>query len=225
MTIEQDVTILAVMVMPELGPAFPEKSILNGQLDLDDVESWKPEYMRGRWGRVSDDHFARLVIDEHVKIDPPPNLDRDLDTCNLTLHVGNQKSTFIKQQVTELDLDDKVPQELVDYTTFDEKGFVLHPGDHVNILTREVVGIPDWLIGIMDGKSRLARRGLIIHAAGIIGAGFHGPITLELANVGIVPHRIRPDRPIAVISLEVLTSRARKPYDGKFQGQALPLIT
>lgn len=48
--------------------------------------------------------------------------------------------------------------------------------------TLETVHIPKRVVARLEGKSTIARQGLIVHAAGLIDPGFHGQITLELHN-------------------------------------------
>ena len=70
--------------------------------------------------------------------------------------------------------------------------FVLHPGRFVLAGTLEWLKFPATLGGYVGGKSTWARRGLIVETAAGIHPGFSGCLTLELANVGEVPFKIRP---------------------------------
>ena len=76
---------------------------------------------------------------------------------------------------------------------------MLHPGEFVLGCTLERIGVPDDLVGRIEGKSSLGRLGLLIHStAGFIDAGFDGHITLELTNVATLPDHAVPrheDRP------------------------------
>lgn len=77
--------------------------------------------------------------------------------------------------------------------------FVLHPGRFVLASTLEWLKFPATLGGYVGGKSTWARRGLIIETAAGIHPGFSGCLTLELANVGEVPFKIRPGMKICQI--------------------------
>lgn len=72
----------------------------------------------------------------------------------------------------------------------------MRPGDFVLATTQEFVHFRSSirgehkerydLWGQVHGKSTLGRLGLLVHVtAGVIDPGFHGKITLELANVGL----------------------------------------
>jgi dCTP deaminase len=106
--------------------------------------------------------------------------------------------------------------------------FMLHPGELVLGSTLERVGVPDDLVGRVEGKSSLGRLGLLIHStAGFIDSGFDGHITLELANVASLPITLYPGMKIGQISFMRMTTPAEHPYGkgakgSKYQGQRGP---
>jgi dCTP deaminase len=77
--------------------------------------------------------------------------------------------------------------------------FTLHPGRFVLASTLEWLKFPATLGGYIGGKSTWARRGLIIETAAGVHPGFNGCLTLELANVGEIPIKIRPPMTICQI--------------------------
>jgi dCTP deaminase len=109
-----------------------------------------------------------------------------------------------------------------------DEPFMLHPGEFVLGSTYERIGMPDDLVGRVEGKSSLGRLGLLIHStAGFIDAGFDGHITLELANVASLPITLYPGMKIGQVSFMKMTSPADNPYGAgakgsKYQGQAGP---
>ncbi len=70
--------------------------------------------------------------------------------------------------------------------------FILQPGRFVLASTLEWIRLPATLGGYVVGKSTWGRRGLVVETAAGIHPGFNGCLTLELANVGEVPIKIRP---------------------------------
>lgn len=105
--------------------------------------------------------------------------------------------------------------------------FILHPGRFVLASTLEWLSFPARLGGYVVGKSTWARRGLIVETAAGIHPGFNGCLTLELANVGEVPIKIRPGMKIAQIFVHELPvgkhlsksqlKGRRRPYLGSIQ--------
>ena len=108
------------------------------------------------------------------------------------------------------------------------QAFMLHPGEFVLGSTLERIGVPDNLVGRVEGKASLGRLGLMIHStAGFIDAGFDGHITLELANVASLPITLYPGMKIGQISFMEMTTPADRPYGqgaagSKYQGQRGP---
>ena len=127
-------------------------------------------------------------------------------------------------------IDPKEPQEdLTEIVEVGEGGaFILHPGEFVLGSTLEQVGLPDDLVGRLEGKSSLGRLGLLIHStAGFIDCGFSGHLTLELSNVANLPIALYPGMKIGQISFFEMTTAAEHPYGSsekgsKYQGQRGP---
>ncbi len=126
-----------------------------------------------------------------------------------------------------------VKKDLTDLTELieidaDDGVFMLHPGEFVLGSSLERIGVPNDLVGRVEGKSSLGRLGLLIHStAGFIDAGFDGHVTLELANVANLPITLYPGMKIGQISFMKMTSPADKPYGSgatgsKYQGQHGP---
>ncbi|CAL4042145.1 dCTP deaminase [Buchnera aphidicola (Tetraneura ulmi)] len=92
--------------------------------------------------------------------------------------------------------------------------FYLQPGSLSLGITKEEIIIPNNLIGWLDGRSSLARLGLMIHAtAHRIDPGWKGKIVLEFFNCGKVTLALKPGMLIGAISFEILSSISVRPYD------------
>ncbi|MGL5674420.1 MAG: dCTP deaminase, partial [Plesiomonas shigelloides] len=86
------------------------------------------------------------------------------------------------------------------------------------------VTLPDDVVGWLDGRSSLARLGLMVHVtAHRIDPGWQGRIVLEFYNSGKLPLALRPKMLIGALSFEPLTGPAARPYnsraDAKYKGQ------
>ena len=82
--------------------------------------------------------------------------------------------------------------------------------------TYETLTIPSHLVARVEGKSSLARLGLMVHiTAGFIDPGFSGNITLELLNVSRVPITLVAGMKIAQISFQRLLTPCVRPYGSK----------
>ena len=93
--------------------------------------------------------------------------------------------------------------------------FVLHPGVSVLAWSKDYFGSDKYLIQL-NGKSSLARIGLIIHnTAGIVNPGHYLNVTLELYNLNNIPIILRPGMEIAQITFSTLSSKPSKRYHFK----------
>jgi dCTP deaminase len=177
---------------------------------------------------ILSDRSIREVIEEgRLVVDPfepaniqPSSIDLRIDRFFRVFRNHTQRVIDVKENQENL-------TELVEVTDEDDP-FILHPGEFVLASTLERVGVPDDLVGRVDGKSSLGRLGLLTHAtAGFIDPGFNGHITLELSNVATLPITIYSGMKVAQISFESMTTPAEHPYGSqgrgsKYQGQRGP---
>lgn len=89
----------------------------------------------------------------------------------------------------------------------------IKPNEFILATTVETVHMPANLLARLEGKSTLARQGLIVHVtAGFIDPGFQGKITLELKNIS--PHNLvlHQGMRIGQLVFEPLDHPAQHPY-------------
>lgn len=96
---------------------------------------------------------------------------------------------------------------------------LMQPGDFVLASTFERVTIPANMVARFEGKSSLARLGLLVHiTAGFIDPGFCGHITLEIKNLMPAPWRLEPGIKIGQLCFEHMESSAFRPYGHETNG-------
>lgn len=91
--------------------------------------------------------------------------------------------------------------------------------------TAEIIGLDEWHLARLQGRSSIGRLGLQIECAGFVDPGFNGTLTLELFNTAPWPVRLIKGMPIGQLSFESLAERAHTPYNGKYQNQIGPTPT
>ncbi len=152
---------------------------------------------------LSDRGIHKALLNNRIKV--VPLAESDIQPCSIDLHLGD---TFISKDLS-----------------FTSDEVTLAPGSFVLATTREWVEIGDDILGRLEGKSSIARLGLIIHTtAGFIDPGFRGEITLEIANLSSKPVVLSTGQPIAQICFEELSSPCNRPYGSfglgsHYQGQ------
>lgn len=90
---------------------------------------------------------------------------------------------------------------------------MLHPGQFVLGSTLEFVRMPPNMVGQVLGRSSWARLGLIVATAVVVQPGFGGVLTLELANMGPVPMRLRPGLRVSQLVVWRLGETTTNPYE------------
>lgn len=167
-----------------------------------------------------------------ISIDPMPSYNQ-ISGVTVDIRLGNKFRVFEDHQAPYIDLSG--PKEEVqaalnsvmsdEIELPDGKAFFLHPGELALAVTHESVTLPDNIVGWLDGRSSLARLGLMVHVtAHRIDPGWSGNVVLEFFNSGKLPLALRPKMTIGALSFELLSQPAEKPYnaraDAKYKGQA-----
>lgn len=184
--------------------------------------------------KLSDRDIVQHLKVGKIAIEPQPGADK-IKGISVDLRLDNRFRVFNDHTAPYIDLSgpkDEV-QKIMDTVMGDEiliaddQAFFLHPGELALAATLESVTIPDDLVGWLDGRSSLARLGLMVHVtAHRIDPGWHGQIVLEVFNSGKLPLALRPGMDICAINFETLSSPAEKPYnkraDAKYKNQSGP---
>lgn len=184
--------------------------------------------------KLSDRDIIQHLKIGKIRIDPMPEQHK-IKGISVDLRLADKFRVFNDHTAPFIDLSgpsDEM-QKIMDRIMGDEvvitegEAFFLHPGELALASTFETVSIPDDLVGWLDGRSSLARLGLMVHVtAHRIDPGWEGQIVLEIFNSGKLPLALRPGMDICAINFETLSSAAIKPYnkraDAKYRNQKGP---
>jgi len=95
---------------------------------------------------------------------------------------------------------------------------LLKPGETVLGITHERIELPDDICGWLEGRSRFARLGLLVHiSASFMQPGLANHQVLEMSNFGPIPLEIYPNIPICQFIFQ--RTQGRGVYEGRFSGQ------
>lgn len=183
--------------------------------------------------RLSDQDIVAAMKDGRIAIDPTPS-DSCFGSFSVDVSLSQVFRTFRHIKMPFLNLSDQkslysVTEECMEEVTIKEhEAFFLHPGEFALGMTRERISIADDLVGWLDGRSSLARVGLMVHiTAHSIDPGWDGHITFEFFNAGRLPLALNPGLRIGAVSFEMLSSKTMRPYGkkkgAKYHGQQAPL--
>lgn len=136
-------------------------------------------------------------------------------------HLGDHFKSFAPKQEF---ISPRHESKMIDHLASEHKPMIVWPGQFLLAHTIERVEISERMIGRLEGKSSLARLGLIVHEAGFFDPGFKGQPTLELFNLAPCSLILYPGMKIVQMAFEHLTSAAERPYGSpglgsKYQGQ------
>ena len=166
------------------------------------------------------DEIVRRVRAGEIGIDPFD--ERLVGPASVDLHLANQFRVF--QRVRDIfHVTEEAPYE--DVTEIVEVGegdyFVLMPGETCHGLTSERITLPDHLCGWLQGRSRFARLGLMVHiTAAFIQPGIDNHQALEINNAGPIPLALRPGLALCQFMFEECVGHAR--YEGRYRDQTVP---
>jgi len=141
---------------------------------------------------------------------------------SVDLSLGNQFRTFRKLHEIYNVTDDANFHEITDvFEISDAEHFVLLPQETVLGITRERVKLPPYICGWLEGRSRFARLGLMVHiTAGFMQPGINNHQVLEIANVSSVPLALHPGTRICQFIFQRTLGEAV--YKGIFLEQEKP---
>ncbi|MEB3361144.1 MAG: dCTP deaminase [Synechococcaceae cyanobacterium] len=95
---------------------------------------------------------------------------------------------------------------------------LIMPGETILGITRERLRLGPGLCGWLEGRSRFARLGLMVHiSAPFMGPGIDSQQVLEMSNFGPAPLAVYPGTPICQFVFQRLDGDER--YAGRFAGQ------
>jgi dCTP deaminase len=99
-----------------------------------------------------------------------------------------------------------------------DEPYVLKPGRTIHGITRERICLPGDLCGFLEGRSRFARLGLMIHVtSAFVQPGVANRQVLEMSNVADRPLRIHAG--VRLCQLVLMRTEGEARYEGRFAEQ------
>ncbi|MBR9858187.1 MAG: dCTP deaminase [Oceanisphaera sp.] len=170
--------------------------------------------------RLCDRDIKRYLAEGLIQISPEPEPER-ISGVSVDVLLGNEFRVFQDHTAPYIELSGPSAQvsEAINRVMSDEivipdgEAFFLHPGELALAVTLESVTLPDNIVGWLDGRSSLARLGLMVHVtAHRIDPGWSGRIVLEFYNSGKLPLALRPRMVIGALNFETMSGPAERPY-------------
>ena len=162
-------------------------------------------------------HDAILAEIEAGRIVVTPFRADQVGAASIDLTLGDQ-IRVIETGPEPIDL-----RDAVDYREFTrivdlDAPHVLDPGKTIHGITREKITLPADVCGFLEGRSRFARLGLMIHVtSAFVQPGVSNRQVLEMSNVSGHPLRIHPG--VRLCQLVLMRTEGTAVYRGRFAEQ------
>lgn len=178
---------------------------------------------------LSDRDILKALEEGRIRIDPAPDLEKQLGSVSVDFRLGNTFMVFEHSRFSFID--PRHPQSIGDamrtIEVADDEPFIMQPGDFALASTMETLELPDDLLGRLEGRSSIARLGITVHStAAVFEPGWIGTATMELSNLGRMAVALYPGMRICAFSFETVSSPVNTPYrqkvGNKYAGQINP---
>lgn len=178
---------------------------------------------------LSDRDIVRALEEGRIRIDPSPDLEKQLGSVSVDFRLGTTFMVFEHSRFSYID--PRHPQSIGDamrtIEVSDEEPFIMQPGDFALASTMESLELADDLLGRLEGRSSIARLGITVHStAAVFEPGWTGTATMELSNLGRMAVALYPGMRICAFSFETVSSPVMTPYrakkNNKYSGQITP---
>jgi dCTP deaminase len=105
-------------------------------------------------------------------------------------------------------------------TTESSGEIILYPNQFMLLSTKEIIEVPNNIMGFCCIRSTIARSGILCPPT-IIDCGFHGALTIEIYNTTKRPILLREGDRFLHVVFDYVNTPSSTPYCGKYQGQSI----
>jgi dCTP deaminase len=161
------------------------------------------------------DELFRAITEGRIEIDPFS--DDMVGPGSVDLRLSNEFRIFKKIRRAVV-VDDAMDLEKITRLVHREQSFILLPGETILGITRERLRLAPSICGWIQGRSRFARIGLLVHmTASFIHPGIDNRQVLEISNMAPFPLVLKPGTRICQVIFQTTVGEAV--YTGKHKDQ------
>ena len=161
--------------------------------------------------------ILKEIKNGNIKIEPLATQNIGPGSIDLTL--GDSYRVF-KSSNRVYDVNDKADYKKITKLV-KSKSIVVRPQETILGITKEKLTLAPNICGWLEGRSRFARLGLMVHiSASFMQPGISNCQVLEISNMGHVPLRLHAGIAICQFIYQKTVGRAK--YQGKFINQTEP---
>lgn len=183
-------------------------------------------------GVLPDWLIVKYIKEELIRIEPlDKNWQEKVDQVSVDFHLGSNIKLFRGGTYRFIDTKRGLPDDAMEEINLAEGDpFILEPGAFAITSTQEVLKLPKDILGRLEGKSSLARLGILVHStAARFDPGWNGAPVLELGNLGPKPAILYCGMPICAFTFEKLAAPVKTSYEGshsdRYSGSRIALAS
>jgi len=168
-------------------------------------------------GVLPDWLIEKYIEDGVIRISPlGGDWKSKIDQVSVDFHLGNNIKLFRAGVYRFIDTRRGLPADAMEEVNLkDGDPFILEPGAFAITSTKEILKLPKDILGRLEGKSSLARLGILVHStAARFDPGWNGAPVLELGNLGPKPAILYCGMPICAFTFEKLAAPVAMSYEG-----------
>ena len=171
---------------------------------------------------LTHDAIIEEIKKGNIQISEPFRIE-NVGPASVDLTLGNEFRVFLEED-TPISLTSDVDYRSEKITKLihveDGEGFILKPFTSCLGITKETVKLPPNMCGLLEGRSRMARLGLLIHfTASLMAPGINNRQVLEICNLSPRPLELRPG--VKVCQFVFIRAEGEYTYDGSWSNQQL----
>ena len=161
------------------------------------------------------DEILKEIDSGNISIDPFD--EKNIGPASIDLNLSNEFRIF-KRVHDIVNIDNDADYHDITKLVKCEDRFVLMPQETVLGITEERITLSAGICGWLEGRSRFARMGLMVHiTASFMQPGIDNKQVLEIANVSPVPLALTPGTLICQFIFNRCEGKAV--YNGHYKGQ------
>ncbi len=163
-------------------------------------------------------HYILDAIDRgEIEIEPFER--ENVGPGSIDLRLGDRFRVFDTTNGT-FDVDEDADYRKIS-SSYQQDKLEIQPSETVLGITRERITLPPHLCGWLEGRSRFARLGLMVHiSASFMQPGISNHQVLEISNMGHLPMRLHAGTRICQFVFQ--ETRGEAEYKGSFRDQGEP---
>ncbi|KAH0789292.1 dCTP deaminase [Histomonas meleagridis] len=171
---------------------------------------------------LTHDAIIEEIKKGNIEISEPFKLE-NVGPASVDLTLGNEFRIFLEDETPitlEADVDYRSEKITKLVHVEDGEGFLLKPFTSCLGITKETVKLPPNMCGLLEGRSRMARLGLLIHfTASLMAPGINNRQVLEICNLSPRPLILKPG--VKVCQFVFIRAEGEYTYNGSWSNQKL----